>query len=401
MRIGPGRQSHLTYCLNIHPGERWQDQRTAIEKWSTAVKARVSPDGPFGLGLRLGKAAADDLRDPFARRDVRDWLNSLGMYAFTVNAFPYGAFHGAAVKSGVYAPDWRAPGRLAYTTSVAAILADLLPDGVAGSISTVPGSYRAWIERDGGEQEIVRSLAEAAWALDGIERRTGRKIALALEPEPDCFLSTAGDCIRFWNGALIPCGTVFLRERAGSAARAETCLRRFLGVCVDACHFAVEFESPAEAVESLSRAGIAIPKVQVSAALRGPATPDVARRLGAFVDRVYLHQTRLRRSDGSVDRWPDLTAERLESIRADRGIEVRSHFHVPLHFGSDGELASTAGDLTARFFSAVSAAGCGHVEIETYTYDVLPAGMRAATVAESVVREYEVLLGMVPAEWRN
>lgn len=403
MRVGTAGRTHLAYCLNIHPGERWEDQRAAIERWSAAVKGQVAPDRPFGLGLRLGNAAAGSLADPDVRRDVRRWLDALGMYAFTVNAFPYGAFHGTAVKEAVYAPDWRTEARLSYTVAVARVLADLLPEGVDGSISTVPGSYRQWIARDGGVPDMVANLAEAAWAMEAIEAETGRTIQLALEPEPDCFLAKTDDCMAFWNDTLIPDGTEFLRSRAGSSDRAEFCLRRHIGVCVDTCHFAVEFESAESAVDSLAAAGIAVPKVQLSAALRGPATAEVAGMLRQFVDSVYLHQMRVRRADGSVECWPDMTMESLDALRTDPPGEVRSHFHVPLHWaggkagfgGSGGGLASTAGELTPGLFAAVERAGCRHLEIETYTYGVLPQELRAATVAESIVSEYQGVLPMV------
>ncbi len=395
MNVGADRQSHLTYCLNIHPGETWTDQRTAIERWAMKVKSRVAPDCPFGLGLRLGRRAADEMSDPRPRQEIRRWLEGQGCYAFTVNAFPYGTFHGRTVKEAVYAPDWRTAERLDYTIRAAEILADLLPDGVEGSISTVPGSYRAWIENDDDRTDVARRLADAAWALDGIERKTGRMIALALEPEPDCLLETTSDCVLFWSEFLLPEGTRRLRELAGSSYRAEFCLRRHLGVCVDTCHMALQFESPETAIASLAAAGIAVPKVQLSAALRGPVTADTVRRLGAFVDEVYLHQTRIRRGDGRVERWPDLTPDRLASLVSDPGSEIRSHFHVPLHFGSAGDLGSTVDDLTPRFFGVSARAGCRHLEIETYTYDVLPEALRAPTVVESIAREYGVVADLL------
>jgi hypothetical protein len=393
VKVGAGRQFHLTYCLNIHPGETWADQRDAIERLATAVKSMVAPNCVFGLGLRLSRRAADDMSDSRLRKEVRKWLGELGCYAFTVNAFPYGVFHGRAVKEAVYAPDWRAPERLDYTARVAEILADLLPDGVEGSISTVPGSYRTWIGGESDERAIARNLADAAWALDGIERKTGKMIALAVEPEPDCLLETTGDCVRFWSEVLIPAGIERLRERSCSSKRAEACLRRHLGVCVDTCHFAIQFESPETAVASLAAAGIAVPKVQLSAALSGPVTADVVRRLGAFVDNVYLHQTRIRRGDSSVERWTDLTADRLALLRPDADSEIRSHFHVPLHFAFTDSLGSTVGDLTPQLLEVAARAGCRHLEIETYTYDVLPEHLRSTTFVDSIGREYKAALG--------
>src|SRR5581483_695 len=104
-----------------------------------AVKARVSPAAPFGVGLRLSAAAAEELAAPTALADFRRLLDAHGLYVFTLNGFPYGAFSGTRVKERVYLPDWREPARAAYTRQLADILAALLPDGVDGSVSTVPG----------------------------------------------------------------------------------------------------------------------------------------------------------------------------------------------------------------------------------------------------------------------
>lgn len=393
MKVGPDKQFHLTYCLNVHPGETWTEQRTAIEKWATAVKSVVAPDRPFGLGLRLGRRAADELSDHGLRQDLRRWLEHLGCYVFTVNAFPYGAFHGRVVKDAVYEPDWRTSERLDYTVRVAEILADLLPEGVAGSISTVPGSYRTWIESVRDVSGMVRHLSDAARALEVIERKTGKAIALALEPEPDCFLENTDDCVRFWTDTLIPVGTMCLRVEAGSTVQAESCIRRHLGICVDTCHFSMQFESSKRALESFAAAGISVPKVQLSAALRGPATADTVGRLSKFVDEVYLHQTRIRRADGSVEQWPDLTRDGLALLEQDPGSEIRSHFHVPLHFESDGDLGSTVGDMTPGLIRAAAHAGCRQLEIETYTYNVLPASLRSATLVESIAGEFQKVLG--------
>lgn len=395
MKPRTGQDFHLTYCLNIHPGESWEEQKTAIARWASEVKSRVSPDAAFGLGLRIGCRAAAELSDPRVRRDVRSALEGAGFYAFTVNAFPYGAFHGTAVKEAVYAPDWRTRERLDYTIAVAEILADLLPEGVDGSISTVPCSYRKWIRSEEEEKAMVSNLAAIAEALESVERRTGKRIALALEPEPDCFLETTADCVRFWNRALLPWGVAALGARAGGVERAEACLRRRIGVCLDTCHMALQFESPEASLRALAAEGIAVPKVQLSAAPRGPVTADVVTRLGAFVDKVYLHQTRIKRSDLTVEKWGDLTEEALSSLVPDRSAEIRSHFHVPLHFRGAGDLGSTVGDLTSAFFQTAMRGGCRHLEIETYTYGVLPEELRAASVAESIVREYVTVFDML------
>jgi hypothetical protein len=87
---------------------------------------------------------------------------------------------------------------------------------------------------------------------------------------------------------------------------------------------------------------------------------------------VYLHQTR----------W--------------RGDEIRSHFHVPLDWKGTGALRSTADQLTPAFF-ADAAKLCRHFEIESYTFNVLPATLRRGSVDASIAREF----AFVRSRWRG
>ena len=341
---------HLTYCLNIHPGETWAENFAAIREKTMAVKARVAPDKPFGLGLRLGRAAADSLAGRARRADVRKFLDDHGLYVFTINGFPYGQFHGTRVKENVYAPDWRAPERRDYTHLLVDILADFLPDGVNGSISTVPGSFKPWIRNESDVKAVVANLTACA------EHVADRNIWLALEPEPGCFLETTEETIRFFS-ELLP-------DRA----------RRRLGVCFDTCHAAVQFENVLQSLRRYLDAGIRVAKVQLSAAVE-----ETAEGLKKFDDPVYLHQTKAKRADGSFQYWNDLP------VVLDKDAErLRSHFHVPLFAGN-----STAAELTPEFFALLKRGATEHLEIETYTFDVLPRELREGGVVDSIVREYE------------
>jgi len=349
--------SHLTYCLNIHPGEAWEENLAAIETHAAEVKRRVSPHDPFGLGLRLSARAASELLPQVS--EMKDRLAGAGMYAFTTNGFPYGRFHGTRVKEEVYLPDWSSPERLAYTETLASILAALLPEGVDGSISTVPVAYGKT-----PSEAAIENIVAAARSLADLENKTGKRVFLALEPEPDCYIETTDEAIRFWD-----------ELRARGAAED---LRR-LGICVDTCHAAVEFEDPAETVRRLEAAGIAVPKIQVSSALALPQGADPAELLEPFRDEVYLHQTRVK-SEGKLRRFPDLPDALREAPRG----EWRVHFHVPLHFAGGGGLESTASSLDEAFFAEAVRPG-RHLEIETYSFDVLP-GPRG-DVVDSIVAE--------------
>ncbi len=350
--------SHLTYCLNIHPGETWEESVAAIRTHAAAVKERVSPDRPFGLGLRLSARAASELRSQVPA--FRDYLADAGMYVFTINGFPYGRFHGTRVKELAYEPDWSRPERREYSEVLARILAELLPEGVDGSISTVPVAYGKALPA-----EAVDNLAGIAEALARIEAQTGRTIVLALEPEPDCLIETTDEAVRFWGE---------LRSRAAAE------VLRFLGVCLDTCHAAVEFESPADSIRRLRAAGIPVPKIQISSALVVPPGADPVKLLAPFADEVYLHQTRVM-SDGQLLRFPDLP----DALRANPYGEWRVHFHVPLHFAGAGRLKTTARLLDADFFAEALKAD-RHLEIETYSFNVLPGPRK--DVVDSIVSEF-------------
>lgn len=359
---------HYSYCMNVHPGVHLVDQVEALQQVVPHVKGRLCSDQPFGLGLRLSREAATELREAPILDFFRQELLRAGTYAFTVNAFPYGAFHQTRVKEQVYAPDWLTPERLAYTCEVCEILAGLLPEGVEGSVSTVPLTYGGWKERSGDLCAFAQPLGELARFLEDLEKKTGRLVHVGLEPEPDCALQTTAETIRWFE-------EVFFR--AGSA---EVSRRRYVGVCFDTCHVAMQFEEPVEMLRAYSAAGIRVSKVQLSAALELDADSDLSA-LRAFDDGVYLHQVK----SSTGQSWPDLPAL-FDSDVIPEGV-LRVHCHVPMHWKGQGALRSTVSTLGPEFAAALTDSGCRHVEVETYTFDVLPESVRKETLPENLIRE--------------
>jgi hypothetical protein len=355
--------AHLTYCLNIHPGETWDDNFSAIKEHASRVKQRVCPDAPFGLGIRLSRLSAETLlenTEPF-----REYLQETDMYVFTVNGFPYGDFHGTRVKEDVYRPDWSQAERLTYTSCIASALAELLPEDVDGSISTVPVAYGKNIDPD-----AVKNIVEAAKTLVGIQESKGRFISLALEPEPDCVLETTDEVVRFWNT---------LRKQA------DENVMKHIGICLDACHMACQFERPADSLERLEREGIPVPKIHLSAApVIDSVDIDPADVFGSFAEETYLHQTRVM-SAGEVFSFSDLPAALDQKPEG----EWRVHFHVPLYLSTILDAPTTAGLLDDRFFAAAVRKG-RHLEIETYSFNVLPGPK--GDVVDSIVSEFEWVL---------
>lgn len=384
----PGRP-HLTYCTNIHAGESWAEIRTALAQHLPRVKSEISADSPMGVGLRLSAAAASDLADPATLAEFRCFLSDGGFYVFTINAFPYGSFHGERVKERVYAPDWRTPERLRFTNQVADLLSELAPDGMAVSISTVPGAFKAEVEGQGDIARISEGYVRAAAHLHGIFQATGRTIVLAIEPEPACFLETTEEAVRFFHDHLFSgAGCRLFSHLTGSpAAEAERALRRHIGLCFDVCHSAVAFEETVPTLEAVRASGIAIAKLQLSAALRtaGDAS-HVERLLRRFDDGIYLHQT-VQRRDGEITRHTDLPDAFMAARRGEAGGEWRVHCHVPVFLDQYEDLGSTQQNLREALALCRTQAISPHLEVETYTWNVLPDALKSAEVVGDIVRE--------------
>ncbi len=395
MKLGAG--VHLTYCSNIHPGESWAEVRANLDRHVVAVRDRLRPQGDFGVGLRLSARAAAELSEPAALAEFRDFLGRARMYVFTVNGFPYGAFHGTRVKEDVYLPDWRDPERLRYTDRLADLLAALLPDAspgeraIEGSVSTVPGAYKPAL---GGPHDValmVEHLLRHVAHLVELRARTGRLIGLALEPEPHCFVETVAEAVAFFERELHgPAAVRRTMELTGldrdAAGRA---LHDHLGVCLDLCHAAVEFEQAADCIHRLDRAGIRVHKMQISAGLRLPTLDAAAlEALRRFDDPVYLHQV-VQLGPGGLARFADLpdALASLHGAAAQR--EWRVHFHVPVFLDQLAPFASTQSFilevLAIQRVHPVSA----HLEVETYTWGVLPEPFRSGSVDAAVARELE------------
>ncbi|HEX8165885.1 MAG TPA: metabolite traffic protein EboE [Beijerinckiaceae bacterium] len=392
----------LTYCTNIHAGESWDEIRKSLDAHVPEIKAQVSPDAPFGLGLRLSGIAAAGLREPAPLDAFKEQLSRLGSYVFTLNAFPFGPFHGTRVKEQVYEPDWRTGERVSFTRDAADILSALLPEGGFGSISTVPGGFKPVGRDPEAVAALVDHLLQAAAHLVTIERTAGRRIVLALEPEPCCFLETVAETLAFFEERLFaPKALARFAELAGlGLGEAEAMLRRHLGVCYDVCHGAVEYENPVVALKRLRGAGIAVPKIQLSAAMRVPeiAGPLVSRLRG-FDDGVYLHQVVV--SDGELRRFVDLPAAFAAYHEGGARGEWRIHCHVPVFLPDLGDLASTQGELRATLAALRAEHLSPHLEVETYTWDVLPRELKTGSKADDIARELAFVLEELRDEGRN
>jgi hypothetical protein len=380
MRLSPSW--HLAYCTNIHRGETWAETFAALKTHALAVRDRVCAGRPFAIGLRLSQRAAVELSHRAALLEFQRWLEAENTYVFTINGFPYGQFHGTRVKENVYAPDWTRPDRLAYTNLLFDLLAELTPPGVAGSVSTLPGSFKAFITQPTLQRkQIATNLWSCVEHIERLEQRTGKTFHLGLEPEPLGMFENSDETIAFFEE--------FAALRAGDER-----WRTRLGVNYDACHFAIEYEDPAPALARLRAAGLLVSKLHLSSALRLRPSPEALDRLNAFVEPTYLHQVIVRDEQGQITRFTDLpdalSAAASNPTLTQPGTEWRVHFHVPLHWKGDALFQNTTDHLEGVFtLLRQDPALCSHLEIETYTWEVMPGELRTRSVVSQIADEYD------------
>ena len=382
-------QPHLTYCTNIHAGESWDEVSQSLNIFVPSIRDAVADGVPMGIGLRLSGQAAFSLHEPSVLQSFQAQLKSLKAYVFTLNAFPYGTFHGVPVKQDVYAPDWTHAERVRYTLACIDILTVLLPEGVDGSISTVPVGFRHAADTSEAMDAVVSHLLQCVAHLVHTQAQTGKHIALALEPEPACYLETTQEAAQFILSHVRSTSAVaqLAQMLGGSSEQALQALRSHLGVCFDVCHSAVEFEDPALALNELRQAGIAIPKIQLSSAVRiSQMTAAQLPTVQAFDDAVYLHQVVVENA-GQLTRFVDLPEAVAAFHDGQAQGEWRMHCHVPVFLQDAGAISTTQAQLLQTLEACKREGFSSHLEVETYTWDVLPAALKTDSKAQAIARE--------------
>jgi len=388
---------HLSYCSNIHPGESWQQTIGNLRTNLPGIRDKIAPDQDFGIGLRLSAQAASDLGNPEALSEFQAFLANNPFYLFTVNGFPYGPFHGTTVKESVYLPDWLDPERLRYTNELADLLAQLLRDDVTGSISTVPGAFKASVKSDDDVQLMANNLVRHVAHLINIQRTTGKTICLALEPEPCCFLETVDETCRFFSDYLYgDSARKLLADLAGIDIKAaERALHTHLTVCLDICHAAVEYEDAKACLQQLQKCECAVGKLQISAGLKfdqiGARTIEL---LKPFEDNVYLHQV-VARHGAELYRFTDLHEAFANLNDGASHDEWRVHFHVPIFMDDFGDYKSTQFFIKDMLQLHKTNPISTHLEVETYTWSVLPDKFKTDNMQQAIIRELQWVMAQL------
>ena len=372
----------LAYCTNIHPAESWQETFDALKTHALRLKEMLQHESPllqpFPLAPRLSAQAAAELLEGDHLSDFVNWVKEQGCRVFTINGFPYGAFHGTRVKENVYRPDWTERCRLDYTLQLFRILMPFLSPGEEGSVSSLPGSFK---EFSADETKIFDHLIECAVEIDRMAQDSGYDLHLGLEPEPLGHFENTEETLAFFH-------------RLWDYADDADVVRRRIGVNYDTCHFALEYDGCVDSLEAFRHAGIRISKVHLSAALAlDPRDPMALEALHGFNEPTYLHQVLLRSAGGDILRFRDLPEFFSKGLdAAARSEEARVHFHIPLDADPMPPLRSTrehAAELLA--YRNVQPDFCRHYEIETYTWGVLPGALQRP-MEEHLAAEYRWVL---------
>ncbi|HEY9174715.1 MAG TPA: metabolite traffic protein EboE [Verrucomicrobiae bacterium] len=369
---------HLTYCTNDHRGETWTETFGKLQQHTLAVRERICPHQPFGISLRLSGRAARELNDRATLLAFHRWLDEHQCYVLGIHGFPCGHLRDRLAAAQVFVPDWTSPVRLAYTNLLFDLLAQLLPANTVGIVSTLPGAIKGVAYAP----EELRMLRDHLWQcvehVARLSERSGRILRLGLEPGPYCLLESSGETIEFF-------------QRLRSEHLHDSRLAEFLTVNYDACHFAVEYEEPVNAIACLHQHGIHLGKVQLSTALRVCLAPEIQARLAAFKEESYQHQVVALLNNGERILYRNLAQALWQAAQpgALPAEEWRIHMHVPLH-GPDGEWFVNTNDHVMSLLDLLAANPeiCPQLEIETQTWGVLPPEWQQRSLAEQIAAEY-------------
>ena len=435
---GSPRSVRLGYCMNLHPSESLSDVEHALETFVSPLKARLSPGARFGVGMYLGAPVASALAADVGAQDaLAARLRDGGIDPFTFNAFPYGGFQEDGLKTSVYAPTWMEPERLAYTVNVARVAARLNGERPGGhvSISTHPGAYGADLTDRSALRRCAENMARAVAELAAIREAGGPLIVLSIESEPDASARNARALAEYQIFARLVGSRVLQDEFGHSLPESGALMARHLGTCLDCCHSAVEFEEAAEAVRLAvypERPTVAKPaampkrsaqyaleptdpppsslgKIQFSSALRLPApasAPGSEAALLALDEPRFLHQVTGLTAAGEFAHLADLPALSTELSSPDSpwraAQEWRCHFHVPVDLTEAAGLKTTRAHADEILRLALQSGTPWpstelHVEIETYTWSILPSAARSTPddVVVGLEKEYAHVLGQL------
>ncbi len=397
MNLGKGL-GHLTYSTLVHHTDDWDQLWKSVNTYLPAVKVRVAPDQPFGVCLRTSAPSAAALSaDPSKRAALKQFFADQDLYLYTANAFVYGVFKKQVIKEDVYEPDWQTPERREYTKQVASLLAELAPEGVNPSIQSAPLGFKPKVTGAHVVDEYTSNVIDVVAHLVDLTKTTGKTVTLGLEPEPRCYLETTDETIAYFTNYLFSGKTAqHLAKKTGlNEADAHQAMRDYTGVVFDIGHQSVGYEDIPASLQKLVDAGVHIVKLQEAASMHMPnVTQKTVDALQSFAKTIYLSQT-CQKKDGKTTWFLNLE-DAFEAFQKDPGPrDWRTHFHVPVFLDDLGAFGTTRFALEQALAVHKQTPLSTHLEIETYTWDVLPDHLKTGDIVEYVTRELDWVKGQL------
>jgi sugar phosphate isomerase/epimerase len=391
MDLGNGL-GHLTYSTLVHPADDWDQIWHSLNTYVPKVRDRFAGKNRFGVSLRLSAKSAETLvNSPAERAKLKKFLDDQNMYLYTVNAFVYGHFKGELVKEQVYEPDWRSEERTQYTMNVASIVADIAPKDVMPSIQTSPLGFKPRVTGPDVVDSYTTNVLRVAKHLVDLEQKTGVTVTLGLEPEPYCFLETTDETVNYFTNHLYAGKSVekFAKMSGMPIAEAMFALRKHVGIVYDICHLAVEYEDITQSLQKLVDGGVPIVKLQEAAALHIPeVTKETVTALKRYAKTIYLTQT-IEKRDGKLTKYLNVD-DAFAAFEKDPGPrEWRTHIHVPVFLDDLGEFRTTRFAIADALKFHKQKPLSRHLEVETYTWDMLPDHLKTGDIVEYVCRELD------------
>jgi sugar phosphate isomerase/epimerase len=397
MDLGKGL-GHLTYSTLVHPADDWEQIWQSLNTYVPKVKERFAGNQRFGVSLRLSAKSAETLVNSKAERDkLRKFLDDQNMYLYTVNAFVYGHFKGELVKEQVYEPDWRSEERTRYTMNVASVVADIAPADVMPSIQTSPLGFKPRVTGPDVVQSYTDNVLRVTKHLIELEAKTGVTVTLGLEPEPYCFLETTDETVDYFTNHLYSGASAEKLAKISGLPIAEAiaALRKHVGIVYDICHLAVEYEDITQSLQKLVDAGVPIVKLQEAAALHMPeVTQQVVDTLKRYSKTIYLTQT-IEKRDGKLTKYLNLEDAFAAWEKSPGPREWRTHIHVPVFLDDLGQFRTTRFAIADALKFHKQKPLSRHLEVETYTWDMLPDSLKTGDIVEYVCRELDWVRGQL------
>jgi hypothetical protein len=275
--------------------------------------------------------------------------------------------------------------------NVASIVADIAPKDVMPSIQTSPLGFKPRVTGPDVVDSYTTNVLRVAKHLVDLEQKTGVTVTLGLEPEPYCFLETTDETVNYFTNHLYAGKSVekFAKMSGMPIAEAMFALRKHVGIVYDICHLAVEYEDITQSLQKLVDGGVPIVKLQEAAALHSPeVTKETVTALKRYAKTIYLTQT-IEKRDGKLTKYLNVD-DAFAAFEKDPGPrEWRTHIHVPVFLDDLGEFRTTRFAIADALKFHKQKPLSRHLEVETYTWDMLPDHLKTGDIVEYVCRELD------------